>query len=294
VPTRKTPALAAALALALAGPATALEHTHLEPLWLEPVPPAAPQPYAIPALLNLPAGWSAGDGGVILLSDGPWGDSRTSLMRDRLTAALLDEGAAVLELDVNTARAVADRAGTPGPVPRGRDLLPAIYGALLALRREGGAGLVVALGHGAAGEAALQASTEAAATHHIGEVGPRLAAAAALGPGPARFAAGARPAEAEGWPQRAPRLCHLLARLGAVPQPEAPGNCAQAFPRPPCRNPACRDAGGETAMMARALPRLAAGRAGQVGPGMDQAPEAGRATAGGAPAPLDPAPSASA
>lgn len=205
--------LGLAAAIVLAGVATAsaqsLEHTRFEPLWLEPALAggmARPAGYTVPALLNFPPGWATGDAAAIVVSDGPWADPGWN----GLVAALLDAGAAVLELDVNAARGFAVDSGKTGPALSRRDLLPDVFAALLALRRDAGAGLVIAIGRGEAGEAALLAATEGAAAHHLGASGPRLAAAVAFGPGQIRFAGGAPMPAAEDWPHRARLLCETL------------------------------------------------------------------------------------
>jgi hypothetical protein len=100
-----------------------------------------------------------------------------------------------------------------------RLLLRDLSAALLALHRDAGAGLVVAIGRGAAGEAALLAAQEAAMARRLGADGPRLAASAALGSGRPAFVLGAVPAAEQGWPARAPLLC---AALSAAVRAEAP------------------------------------------------------------------------
>jgi hypothetical protein len=205
--------LAATLLLGLAAPAAALEHTRFEPLWIDPAfapgePPAVP--YDVPALLNLPPGWMLGDAAAVIIADPP----PAQPWPDRLTAALLAAGAAVLELDVFAARGLApDSDGNPALATR--DLLADAFGTLLALRREAGAGVVVLLGTGIGGEAALLAGEEAVAARHVGPAGPRFAAVAGLGPGRPGFAAGVVPPAREAWGQRAPLLCALLARAVA-------------------------------------------------------------------------------
>lgn len=225
------PMLAAGALLAgcLAAPAVAAqEHTRIEPLWLEPAHPEdamGPVGYTVPALLNIRPDWVTGDAAAIVLSDGPWAEP----VRDRLVAALLEAGAAVLELDVNTARGFAPDNGATGPAPSGRDLLPDVFAALQSLRRDAGAGLVVAIGQGAGGEAALLAAPEAVAARHLGAAGPRLAAAAALKPGAARFAAGPPPSANEGWPVRAGPLCDVLRAVTIAPRNGFVRQCVSTF-----------------------------------------------------------------
>ncbi|MDO9708108.1 hypothetical protein [Paracraurococcus lichenis] len=217
MPTPPLRAALLALLLLLAPGARAGEVAWWEPLWLQP--PGADVPF--PALLSLPAGWQPGDAAVVLLPDGP----APTPLRLRLVEALLAAEAAVLELDPHAARA-----GVPGLSPVAAlppaDAGPALRAALQALQAETGAGLLVAIGLGPAGETALRAAEEPA---------PSLAAAAALG-GPLRIAAGAPPAAGQRWDLRAPLLCALLA--GAAEEPAARGRCEGALLGPPARRPA--------------------------------------------------------
>lgn len=136
-----------------------------------------------PSLLNLPPGWVAGDAAVVIAAGGDWPPG----LRDRLVAALLDAGAAVLELN---------------PAQQGT---PAMAAALATLATTQGAGLVVAIGHGAPiGAAAAAAMPD----------GRRYAAAVDLGPGRPVFLFGEAPA-AEDWPARAPLFCDVLAAAAA-------------------------------------------------------------------------------
>jgi len=175
--------------------------------WPEPVgqvlafaanDPAIPRSALEPALLNLPAGWLSGDAAVVLAPGGAWPEG----LRDRLVAVLLESGAAVLEV-------TSPRRG-PGrsEAVAAQDMLAA----LRMLREVQGAGLIIAIGFGEGGEAALAAARSAP---HGGE---GFAASVRLGPGVPGFVAG-EPAAIEAWPLRAPLFCDLLA--GA--QPEAPG-----------------------------------------------------------------------
>ncbi|WP_237217885.1 hypothetical protein, partial [Falsiroseomonas oryziterrae] len=91
-----------------------------------------------PALLNLPPGWLTGDAAVVIAPGGPWDPGQ----RDVLVAALLDSGAAVLELN-------EPRAG-----PRAAAIRADLAAAYRTLRETYGAGLLVALGTGEGGEAA--------------------------------------------------------------------------------------------------------------------------------------------
>jgi hypothetical protein len=233
--------LGSAAAMPAAAPAG--EQARVESLWLVPVSarhgPAAPAP----ALFDAPPGWVPGDAVALVVADRRAAPEGT---RDRLGAALLREGAAVLELDAPGARGPApdDSAAPPGARPPD-DPLPDLFAALAAVRRDAGAGLVVALGHGEGGEAALRVTDEGAAVRHLGADGPRFAAAGVLGPRRVAFAAGAAPPASEGWPRRAPLLCAALARA-AEPEPAAAvrRDCVAALaPGAPPRGPA-RTGGG--------------------------------------------------
>jgi hypothetical protein len=204
--------LAALLALA-SRPAPALETPWYEALWLEP--PGAQAP--LPALLTLPPAWLSGDAAVVLLSDSPM----PGPLHQRAMEAILAADAGVLELDPT-----AGEAGITGTAPE-RAADPTLAAALLVLRRDIGAGLIVAVGFGRAGEAALRAAEASAA----GSLLPGLAAAAALGrpaDGPAPdFRVGALPPEAEQWLLRAPLFCGLLADLAGGA--EARSRCVAAL-----------------------------------------------------------------
>lgn len=220
---RRSPALIAALAALAcsASAASASEHTRMEVLWLRAAGPAAGAGRAVPALLSLPGGWMAGDAAAVVLSDQPW----PGVARARLIAALLEEGAAVLELDLDAARV--------GTTPRtGAELAADVRDAVETLQQDASAGLVVALGHGAGGEAAVLAAAAARS-----EPGEGLAAGASLGPGPAAFALGGVPSEGDmgvhrGWPVRAARLCGVLAATAAPSDPRAEAECRRALVGP--------------------------------------------------------------
>lgn len=146
-----------------------------------------------PAVLSVAVRWSVGDAAAVL-TPGDWQEG----LRDRLLDALLASGASVLELPPGGGAAVALR----------RNLRNALVG----LREIEGAGLVVAIGVGEGGDAALEVAAGPPQEGHV------YAAAVRLGPGEPAFLA--RPVDpAEAWPVRAPMLCALLA--GA--QPGAPG-----------------------------------------------------------------------
>ncbi len=207
---------AAALAgLAAAPPAHAAESfAAMDLLWVRPAAePGAPQPCARLLVVNLPRDWMAGDAAAVVLigADAPAGAAA------RVVAALLGEGAAVLEFP---SRAVE---GCPLPAPAP---LTDALGALRTLTDNLGAGVVVAIGLGAAGPGVLEAAREEVAARHLDAAGPRLAAAVAMA-GPARpvFRAGTPPAAAERWPLRAPRLCAALAPLAG----EDAARCAAAL-----------------------------------------------------------------
>lgn len=222
---------AASLAPPVAATAQQLtEHVRLEVLPLRPtVAGEVPHPSAdkdIAALLHIPGGWSVLDAAAILIDDPAW----PATARNRLLAALLDQGAAVLELDL---RAPPGRGAdsTFAAQPAGNsDVLDGVFGALVALKTEAGAGLVVAFGYGATGDAALPAALEATAERHLGFPrgleGPRFAALGRVGPGRPAFAVGAALPGAEQWPLRAPLLCTILA--DAVSE-VAHGDCLAAL-----------------------------------------------------------------
>jgi len=165
-------------------------------------------------LFTAPPAWKSGEAAAVVIGDTP-SDERT---RARLFDALLADDAAVLELE---APALGHRAPGGGAAastsPRSRDLRLPLFDALLALRRDYGAGLVVAIGLGSDGEAVLRAGDEAAAAHRLGDTGPRFAALAFLGPGQPRFALGTTPRPDENWPARAGPLCTILASAVAGP-----------------------------------------------------------------------------
>lgn len=86
-----------------------------------------------------------------------------------------------------------------------------------ALRLEQGAGLVVTVGFGLGGEAALLAAAQARRVGRDTADGePGFSAGVALDGAGARFAAGAPPPAHEGFARRAARLCAMLAQGGAA------------------------------------------------------------------------------
>jgi hypothetical protein len=192
------PVIAGIAAMLASMPARAEEYTRFEPL----VVSAAARPgdeaagCTRMALLNLPAAWRTGDAAVVMLA--PWqaGDPA----RDRLVGALLHEQAAVLEL-VPCAAA---------------DPLPDAMGALVALRRDAGAGVVVAIGYGPGARRMLDTIAEHEAAARLGETGPRFAAAAALGEGAPGFALGVGQPTREGAPWRLGLLCAALGEVAGA------------------------------------------------------------------------------
>lgn len=201
--------IAAALGLAVAQPAAALEYTRFEALWIAPARAGALRP--LPALLNLPPGWQVGDAAAVVLFDPPGPGS----LHTQLIAALLGRGAAVLELDANTSYGFSADAEDNPPPPTVESLLTDLGAALAELRRAFAPGLVVAFGHGLGGEAVLRA-----AASPMAGAGGGFVAHVTLGPGEPVFLAGAAPPAAEGWPGRAPMLCEALAfALAAAPTP---------------------------------------------------------------------------
>jgi hypothetical protein len=199
-------------------PTDPAEPVRVGTLRVEPRAPTVAGAYE--ELLSKPPGWVAGDPAVVLLWEGPGRDDP----RDRVVLAALDEGAAVLELDAHAARGVSpDSAFVPPPLAPS-DLLPDLFAALNALRREARAGAaVVAIGYGTAG-------------------------GAALGPGRQAFAPGGAPPDPAGhWDERAKRLCAALAAAmarGAAPADAVAADCAAAFaPRSP--DPRVARAGGK-------------------------------------------------
>lgn len=223
----RSPAFAAALAAAglvlTAAPAPGTEHTRLEPVWIDALGSDGTAGHTMPALLSVPPAWTVGDAAVVVLSEGPW----PGLARERTVAALLSEGAAVLELDVTAARGFSPDNARTGPPATAEELLPDLRGATEALRRDAGAGLVVALGHGAGGDAAVLAAEIERAAVPPGAA-PGLVAAASLGPGPARFALGGAP-PGRGWRVRAELLCGVLATEALPLERGAEGECRRAL-----------------------------------------------------------------
>lgn len=218
--------LAVAILLATAAgraPARDIEVPAVEALFFAPAGGGPEQ--AVPALLTTPPGWVPGDAAVVLLVPA---EGRDPDLGHRLAEALLAQGAAVLEPDLLAAQggiaadsgAVPPPGGTPPAV-----LVPGVLGAAQALHRLVGAGLVVAIGAGAEGEAALLATAGS----------PELAAAVLLGPGAPAFLPGAIP-PGQGWAARAPLLCALVAGAASAPGAHPrrmEAECAAALLAPP-------------------------------------------------------------
>jgi hypothetical protein len=191
------------------------------------------------ASVSLPAVWQPGDAVAVLVFD-PAG----APLRNTLSYALLDSGTGVVEID---ARPTA--AGPAGPEP----LLRVLAGTLTALRQDLGAGPVFALGHGPGSTAAMLAAEPGFAAL-AGEDGPRFAAVAALGPGPAGYRAGAGAVAAGA---TAP-LCEVLAYAhGAMPTPS--DDAAGALARETAARQACGGRAGPGQGLA-GMPQLSAPR----------------------------------
>jgi hypothetical protein len=191
-------AAAALAAWLVVGPAVADEHATYQNL--EVSAPGAPD-CRVGMLMSLPPSWRTDDGAVVLVTTGqPSVDER-----DRLVSALLAEHAAVLEL-------LPLRCAAPPGGP-GRVATSAI-GALDAMTRAAGAGLVVAIGYGPGSAAVLEVVGEPAAGL-LGAAGPRYAAAVALGDGEPAFARGAPQPASQQAPARLGLLCRALAALAA-------------------------------------------------------------------------------
>jgi hypothetical protein len=149
------------------------------------------------APLHLPPTWKTGDGAIVLLTV----TSRHDAMRDALIEALLSEEAAVLEL--GPARCEGSRDGNDS-------VITGALGALEAVTRTAGAGLVVAIGYGRGGTAVLDLVREPAA-NLLGANGPRYAAAVAIDRGRLAFALAPRLPAREQAAFRLTALCQALA-----------------------------------------------------------------------------------
>ncbi|MGG5820991.1 hypothetical protein [Falsiroseomonas sp. HW251] len=151
------------------------------------------------ARMELPVRWAIGDAAAVI-APGDWPDG----LREALAEALLAAGAAVVEL------------------PRGNDraaLRRDLRNALVTLREIEGAGLVVAIGMGEGGDAALAVAADPPGAVHA------YAAAVRLGPGQPVFQGG--PVDpAEGWAMRGPLFCALLAGVQPAAAPGFAGDCS--------------------------------------------------------------------
>jgi hypothetical protein len=218
----------------IAAPAAAEEYTAYESI--EFASPVLPECRGF-MLLNLPPTWHSGDGAAILLTVG---DAQHAA-RDALVAALLHEQAAVGELLPMRCDAA----------PGGRDsVIASTLGALDAMSRSVGAGLVVAIGYGPGAAAVLDAVHKPTATA-LGPNAPRYAAAVAIGDGAPIFALGAPTPASERAPSRLAALCAALSAvaggMGEPPDRLAPAAWAEA----------CGAAlGGEPALTATARPAM--------------------------------------
>ncbi len=155
---------------------------------LAPAPPAEGHGGDLPGLLTLPATWQPGGPAVILLLDGP----ALPQVHDRLVAALVGQGDAVLELQAMEQR------------------LPALFGALIALRRDLGAGWVAAVGEGPTAQTVLLALDTQVAADFTGQAGPRLGAAVALGDRMPDFARSEQETAQAEAPLHLRRLCRAV------------------------------------------------------------------------------------
>ncbi len=154
------------------------------------------------ALLALPPGFLAGDAIVVLTPDDGWPHGQ----RERLGATLLNAGAGVMEMNR----------------PRRARLAEDMTAAIRTLRVTHGAGLVVLIGHGEAGDIALHVAEGA-----VDEAGWRFAAAIRLGPGEAAFSLSGVP-EMLSFPERPGLLCDLLAAAWVSGEPDVAGGCREA------------------------------------------------------------------
>lgn len=171
----------------------------------------------ISALLNVPSAWHPGDAAVVLLTTRPSRDA----VRDTLVAALLYEDVAVLELSSAPCRA-PDR-------PEPAMITASALGALDAITRYAGAGMVVAIGYGPEGKAVLEAMDDRMAAI-LGTGGPHFAAAVAMGDGAPSLAVGAIHPVRAVVSARLTLLCTALSMvadaMGAVPERAAPAAAA--------------------------------------------------------------------
>lgn len=194
-----------------AAPAAASEYTRFESLQVSHAAPAAGGVACTRlALLSLPEAWSSGDAAVVLLTMA----QPPAPLHDRLVSMLLEEKAAVVEL---TAGGPASCAGDAAATPRHAgtpDVADALQGALDAVTRVGGAGMVVAIGHGPGAHQVLAATTEREASARLGPDGPRYAAAMALGDGAPAFALGTTRMPQQRASERLSLFCAAIGSVG--------------------------------------------------------------------------------
>jgi hypothetical protein len=220
-------ALAMRVAAAVAQVPTAMPFALFDLVWVTPAAQVTQPPCSRLLLLELPLDWTLGDAAAVLLTGSP-AEERTARP---IARALLAEQAGVLHYPSGPAE---------GCTNRDVDQVAEVLGALRTLRMEVGAGVVVAIGLGDAGAAALDAVRAAVASRHLGAADPRLAAGAARDAmGAWSFRAGATPPPPEEhWHERAPYLCAALARAVGMPDEAAcvaalrgaPAGTASALP----------------------------------------------------------------
>lgn len=205
--------LAVGLAV-LASPSAIAQYASMDLVWVRPAAEgAAPPPCARFLVLDLPRDWMAGDAAAVVIADRADAPAAVPPLR----AALLAERTAVLEFPSGAAEGCT---AAPGPVAE-------VLGALRDLRDNVGAGVVVAVGLGAAGPAVLDAAREEVAARFLGPDGPRLAAAVAIGAdGASAYARGRAPPPEEAWAERLPLLCAAVAGAGG------PARCIAALGPP--------------------------------------------------------------
>lgn len=203
----------AALVLGAATPASGGEYTTFHPLWVTPATvPGAPAGCRSVALLNLPAGWQPGDVAVVLMTTVPVADP----LRDPLVAALLQEGAAVLEIVSVPSRPCAGEDDEDAAAAAPPDPIADLLGALRAVTFDGGAGMAIVVGYGAGTATALDAVRDDVAARYLGARTVRFAAGAVLGDGPARFVL-RPPRTGQRASVRLGVLCEALRQTGSGP-----------------------------------------------------------------------------
>ena len=204
MPPARCPAGIALAALLLGGAAPAAAHEPIvaQPLWVSSMPAAGEAGCGGVFLLDQPAGWQPGDAAAVLLSA-----SADDPLRQSLRTVLFEEGAAVLEIVVASGGDCAIDGAEDSPASLPVNPMADLLGALLAVTRDGGAGLVVVIGEGPGTAIALDAVREDVAARHLGAHPARFAAAGVVGDGPARFVLGPASPPAERAPARFGLLC---------------------------------------------------------------------------------------